>query len=68
MVITNPLFTLESKFAAFLSNAAADVSTTFITRITPAAGSVTITVNAAATAAVSIDWMLLLQSGNTQTA
>ena len=67
VVITNPLFTLESKFAAFLSNAAADATALSITRITPAAGSVTFTLNAAATAAVAIDWMLLLQSGNTQT-
>lgn len=68
VVITNPQFTTESKFAAFLSNAAADGTATFITRITPANGSVTFTVNANATAAIAIDWMLLLQSGETQTA
>jgi hypothetical protein len=68
VVVTNPLFTTESKFAAYLSNAAADGTATSITRITPANGSVTFTLNAAATAAVAIDWMLLLQSGETQTA
>jgi hypothetical protein len=59
VVITNPAFTTESKFSAVLSNAAADVSALYITRITPAAGSVTITLNAAATAAVAVDWALL---------
>lgn len=67
VVISNPNFTTESKFAAYLSNAAADGTATSITRITPAAGSVTFTLNAAATAAVAIDWMRLLQSGETQT-
>ena len=59
VVVTNASFTTESKFAACLSNAAADASATFITRITPAAGQVTFTVNAAATAAVAIDWASL---------
>ena len=63
VVVTNTNFTTESKFVAFLSNAAADATAVSITRITPAAGSVTFTVNAAATAAVSIDWANLLISG-----
>lgn len=62
VVITNPQFTTESKFAAFLSNAAADGTATFIQRITPANGSVTFGMNAAATAAIAIDWMLLPSS------
>jgi hypothetical protein len=66
VVVTNSLFTTESKFAAFLSNAAADATGTFITRIIPANGSVTFQMNAATTGIVAIDWMLLLQSGETQ--
>lgn len=63
VVITSAAFTTESKFIAYLSNAAADGTALYITRITPANGSVTFTLNAAATAAVAIDWALLLISG-----
>lgn len=63
VVVTNPAFTTESKFIAFLSNAAADTTSTSVTRITPANGSVTFTVNAAATAAIAIDWALVLLGG-----
>ncbi len=59
VVVSNPAFTAESKFMATLSNAAADTTALYITRITPAAGQVTFTLNAAATAAVAIDWALL---------
>jgi hypothetical protein len=68
VVVSNPSFTTESKFAAYLSNAAADGTALYITRITPAAGSVTFTLNAGATAAVAIDWMLLMKSGELPTA
>lgn len=67
VVITNANFTTESKFVAYLSNAAADGTATSITRITPANGSVTFTLNAAATAAVAIDWAQVLFSGETVT-
>jgi hypothetical protein len=67
VVVTNPNFTTESKFVAYLSNAAADGTATSITRITPANGSVTFTLNAAATAAVAIDWAQILFSGETPT-
>lgn len=63
VVISNPSFTTESKFSAYLSNAAADGTAFNIARITPAAGSVTFTLNAAATAAVAVDWMALMKSG-----
>lgn len=63
VVVSNPVFTAESKFTAFLSNAAADATALSITRITPAVGSVTFTLNAAATAAVAIDWALVLLGG-----
>lgn len=63
VVVTNTAFTTESKFIAVLSNAAADTTATSVTRITPANGSVTFTLNAAATAAVAVDWILLMQQG-----
>jgi len=59
VTITNSAFTTASKFSAFLANAAADATATDVVRVTPAAGSVTFYLNAAATAAVAIDWMLL---------
>jgi hypothetical protein len=63
VVVSNSAFDANSKFVAYLSNAAADGTALSITRITPAAGTVTFTLNAAATAAVSIDWALLLLGG-----
>lgn len=59
VVVSNPGFNAESRFSAYLSNAAADGTALSITRIVPAAGSVTFVLNAAATAAVAIDWMQL---------
>lgn len=67
VVVTNSAFTTESKFSACLSNAAADGTALYITRITPAAGSVTFTLNAAATAAVAIDWAVLGPYGGVTT-
>ncbi len=67
VVVSNPNFNTESKFSAWLSNAAADTTALYITRITPAAGSVTFTLNAAATAAVAIDWALLGPQGGLTT-
>lgn len=63
VVVSNPVFTAESKFSAYLSNAAADGTALYITRIVPAAGQVTFILNAAATAAVSVDWALLGPQG-----
>lgn len=67
VVVSNPSFTTESKFVAFLSNAAADATGTFITRIIPAAGQVTFQLNAASTGIVAVDWAQVLISGETQT-
>jgi hypothetical protein len=67
VVLTNPNLTTESKVMAQLSNAAADTTATSITRITPAAGSVTFTLNAASTAAVAIDWAVILFAGEVAT-
>jgi len=66
VVLTNPKITVESRFIAYLSNSGADATATSITRITPAAGSVTFTLNAASTGVVAIDWMLLMVSGELQ--
>lgn len=66
VVLTNPKITAESRFLAYLSNAAADATALYITRITPAAGSVTFTLNAASTGIVAIDWALLMVSGQLQ--
>jgi hypothetical protein len=68
VVVSNPSFTAESKFIAVLSNAAADGTALYVTRITPTAGSVTFTLNAAATAAVAIDWAQLGPFGGLTTA
>ena len=59
VVVTNPTITTESKFSVFLSNAAADTTATFVSRITPVNGAVTFTLNAAATAAVALDWAIV---------
>lgn len=63
VVVSNPAFTVESRFAAYLSNSSADATALYITRVVPAAGQVTFVVNAAATAAVAIDWAQLSVSG-----
>lgn len=67
VVVSNASFTTESKFVAALSNAAADATATFITRIIPAAGQVTFQLNAASTGIVAVDWAQVLVSGETQT-
>jgi hypothetical protein len=67
VVVSNPAFDANSKFVAYLSNSGADGTATSITRIIPAAGQVTFTLNAAATAAVAIDWALLLLGGESPT-
>ena len=56
LVITNPLIDANTKVNAVICQAAADATMTSIPRIVPAAGSVTIYANAAATAATVVDW------------
>lgn len=63
VVITNAQVTTESKIYAVLSNAAADATALYVARVTPANGSFTIYLNAAATAAVAIDWSILMPQG-----
>lgn len=67
VVVTNASFTTESKFMAFMSNAAADATAFDVVRVTPANGSVTFYLNDAATAAVAIDWALLNPNGGMTT-
>lgn len=59
VIVNNANFTTESRFQAYLSNAAADATAVSITRIVPAAGSVTFVLNAASTGIVAVDWMQL---------
>jgi hypothetical protein len=69
VVITSPQITGESKVCAYLSNLAADGTATSITRISCLSGvgtlpgTCTIFLNAAATAAVAIDWAITGQIG-----
>ena len=65
LVVTSALCTTESKVMGFLSNAAADTTALSITRILPANGSFTIVLNAAATAAVAVDWSFVGITGFT---
>lgn len=59
VTITNPRIDANSKFGVAFSNAASDATAQTLAGITPSAGSVTIRVNAAATAAIALDWFLL---------
>ena len=63
MTISNPSFTPESKFSVWLSNAVADTTALYVSRVVPVAGSVTFHLNAAATAAVALDWAQLGPAG-----
>lgn len=59
VTVTNPNITPESRFSAFLAGAAADATAFDVVRVNAVAGAVTFYLNAAATAAVAVDWMLL---------
>jgi hypothetical protein len=63
VVVTNPNVTTESKITAVIAQAAADGTLLRVERILPAAGSFTIYGTANATAAVAIDWLLQMVSG-----
>lgn len=66
VVVTNNLVDVNSKIYAVINQTAADTTFTFVARIQPSAGSFTIYANAAATATVVVDWVLLQLSGDTQ--
>jgi hypothetical protein len=63
LVVTCAQCTPSSKVLAYVSQAAADATALRVERIVPAAGSFTIFVTAAATAATSVDWALLPSTG-----
>ena len=65
VVVTSPVVTTESRIYAYISQAAADVSAFQVVRVVPAAGSFTIFLNAAATAAVQVDWVIVSPVGLT---
>lgn len=59
ITVTCASCTAETKIDAYIAQAAADSTATSIVRILPAVGSFTIYANAAATAAVAIDWSIV---------
>ena len=63
VVITCDKCAVASSVFAVISQSGADATATSIVRCTPAAGSFTITANAAATAATQVDWVVLNNSG-----
>ncbi|CAB4168745.1 hypothetical protein UFOVP580_26 [uncultured Caudovirales phage] len=58
VVITNPLITPQARVWAVISQATADTTATHVTRVVTVAGSMTIFVNANATANTQIDWSI----------
>lgn len=64
LVITNPVFTVQSILWAVISQATADGTALYVARVSVANGSATIFLNAAATAAVSVDWAILNPNGS----
>lgn len=63
VVITHASVDVNSKIFAVINQAAADATLLRVERIVPSAGSFTIYGTANATAAVSIDWVILDQMG-----
>ena len=67
IVVTNSNVTAESKVFAVVAQAAADGTALRVERIVCAAGSFTIYLTAAATATTTVDWVLMLPTGETTT-
>ena len=65
VVITSAAITTETKINAVIAQAAADGTALYVARVLCAAGSATIYLNAAATAAVAVDWYIVNPSGLT---
>lgn len=65
VVVTNPAVNGESKIYAVVAQSTADTTFTSVVRVVPAAGFFTIFGPANATAATTIDWILMQQSGDT---
>lgn len=66
VVVTNSLVDANTKIVAYINQAAADGTFTFVARIVPAAGSFTIFANAGATAATVVDWFIPTIVGEVQ--
>ncbi len=64
VVVTNANVSVQSIIYAVVSQAAADGTALRVDRVSVAAGSFTIFLNAAATAATSIDWAILNPNGS----
>ena len=64
VTITNPLINLQTILYAVIAQAAADGTLTSVQRVVCSNGSATIYGNAAATAAVSVDWAILNPGGS----
>lgn len=65
VVVTNPNVDANSKIFAVVNQASADGTLLRVERVVPAAGSFTIFGTANATATTSIDWTILVVSGDT---
>ena len=63
VVITNPLVTVHSLIYAVIAQTTADTTAFNVSRVVPANGSFTIFLNAATTAAVTVDWAILSPFG-----
>lgn len=59
IVITNSLVDATSIVVAYISQTTADATATSVVRVVPGAGLFTIFVNAAATAATQVDWVVM---------
>jgi len=64
VVITHPNISVQSIIYAVISQAAADGTAFNVARVSVAAGAATIFLNAAATAAVNVDWAILNPNGS----
>lgn len=64
VVITNPLITVQTLIHAMIAQTTADTTASYVARVVAANGSFTIFLNAAATAAVTVDWAILSPFGN----
>lgn len=67
VVVTNSSITAESKVFAVVAQASPDTTLLRVERVLCAAGSFTIYGTAAATATTTIDWVLMLPTGETTT-
>lgn len=64
LVVTNPNITAQSQITAVVNQSVADATALRVERILPAAGSFTIFVTAAATAATLVKWAVVNSNGS----